>query len=121
MIELVQLERRHEDFARRNTRAIVVSMEGLEDAAKTQLDFPHLLVLSDHGRGLSEALELVHAHAGRFSGSDDADYPTTILVDRNGKVRWLHRSSVIERLSPDEVLAAIDAHLPSSERGGRRD
>ena len=112
MIELVQLERRHEDFARRNTRIIVVSMEGLDDAAKTQRDFPHLLVLSDHGRGLSEALELVHPHAGRFSGSDDADYPTTILVDRKGTVRWLHRSSVIERPSPDELLAVIDEHIP---------
>ena len=91
---------------------IVVSLEGLDDAGKTQLDFPHLLVLSDHGRGLSEALELVHAHAGRFSGSDDADYPTTILVDGKGTVRWLHRSSVIERLSPDELLAVIDKHIP---------
>jgi hypothetical protein len=33
-------------------------------------------------------------------------------VDRNGTVRWLYRSpSVIERLSPDEVLRAIDLRL----------
>jgi alkyl hydroperoxide reductase subunit AhpC len=40
MTELVQLERRHEDFPKRNARVIVVSVEGLDDARKTQADFP---------------------------------------------------------------------------------
>jgi hypothetical protein len=53
----------------------------------------------------------VHPHGGRFSWDEDADYPTTILVDRQGMVRWLHRSSVIARLPPDEVLEAIDQHM----------
>jgi peroxiredoxin len=109
MIELGQLERRHEDFARRNTRVLVVSMEGLEDAKKTQADFPHLLVLADEGRGLSEAMELVDPHAA--PDGRDADVPTTILVDRHGTVRWIHRSGVISRLSPDEVLQAVDQHV----------
>jgi alkyl hydroperoxide reductase subunit AhpC len=121
MIELGQLERRHEDFARRNTRVIVISMEGLDDAGTTQLDFPHLLVLADNGRGLSDAVEIVHPHAGRFSWHEDADYPTTILVDRQGMVRWLHRSSVITRLSPDEVLEAIDQHIPRAQHNGSSD
>jgi alkyl hydroperoxide reductase subunit AhpC len=113
MIELVELERRHEDFARRNTRVIVASMEGLDDAKRTQADFPHLLVLADESRGLSEAAGLVHAHAA--PDGRDADAPTTILVDREGMVRWLYRSpEVIVRLSPDEVLQAIDAHNPVS-------
>jgi alkyl hydroperoxide reductase subunit AhpC len=110
MIELGQLERRHEDFARRNTRVIVVSMEGTDDAAKTQTDFPHLLVLADEGRGLSDAADLVHAHENPHGG--DADAPTTFLVDRHGTVRWLYRSPrVIARLSPDEVLQAINQHM----------
>jgi peroxiredoxin len=113
MIELGQLEGRHEDFARRNTRVIVVSMEGLVDAAKTQQKFPHLLVLADHGRGLSEAAELVHPHAG--PSDEDVDYPTTFLLDPQGTVRWLHRSSVVARLSPDDVLEALDRHVA----GGR--
>jgi peroxiredoxin len=121
MIELGQLERRHEDFARQKTRVIAVSLEAFDDARKTQRDFPHLLVLSDHGRGLSEAVELVHPHGGRFSWHEDSDYPTTILVDRNGTVRWLHRSSVIERPSPDELLKVIDEYIPPAERGGSRD
>ena len=36
MFELVKLERRHDDFARHNTRVIAISMEGGEDAKKTQ-------------------------------------------------------------------------------------
>jgi alkyl hydroperoxide reductase subunit AhpC len=112
MDELGQLERRHEDFARRNTVVVVVSMEGTDDAKKTQADFPHLLVLADQGRGLSEAANLIHPHEAPDGG--DADVPTTILVDRRGTVRWLYRSpEVIARLSPDELLRAVDEHLPA--------
>jgi alkyl hydroperoxide reductase subunit AhpC len=110
MTELVQLERRHEDFGRRNTRVLVASMEGLDDAKKTQADFPHLVVLADQMRGLSAAAALIHPHAKPDGG--DADVPTSMLVDRHGTVRWLYRSPVvIARLSPDEVLQAIDLHI----------
>jgi alkyl hydroperoxide reductase subunit AhpC len=110
MTELVQLERRHEEFSKRNTRVIALSMEGHADAQKTQADFPHLTVLSDAGRDLSEAAGIIHPHAGPDGG--DIDVPTTILVDRQGSVRWLYRSpSVIARLSPEEVLQAIDEKL----------
>jgi peroxiredoxin len=113
MIELGQLERRHEDFARRNTRVIAVSVEGPDDAKKTQADFPHLLVLADQGRGLSEAAQLIHAHSAP-DGADTAA-PTTILVDRHGTVCWLYRSPrLVARLSPDEVLQGIDQHLPAN-------
>jgi alkyl hydroperoxide reductase subunit AhpC len=109
MIELGQLERRHEDFAKRNTRVIVVSVEGTDDASQTQTRFPHLLVLADQGRGLTDTGELIHPHQAPDGG--DADTPTTILVDQTGKVLWLYRSpAVIARLSPDEVLQAIDEH-----------
>src|SRR5947208_16548409 len=110
MIELGQLERRDQDFARRNTRVVVVSVEGLDDARRTQADFPHLVVLADQGRGLSEAAGVIHPHAA--PDGSDIDAPTTILVDRHGTVRWLYRSvEAIARLSPDELLQAIDQHL----------
>ncbi len=111
MIELGQLERRHEDFARRNTRILVVSVEGLEDAKKTQADFPHLTVLADQAHGLTDAAGLIQAHEAP-DGSDVA-IPTTVLVDRHGAVRWLFRpGEVISRLSPDDVLQAIERHMP---------
>jgi alkyl hydroperoxide reductase subunit AhpC len=110
MTELVQLERRHEDFPKRNARVIAVSVEGLDDARRTQADYPHLTVVSDEAHGLSEAAGLIHPRAA--PDGSDTDVPTTILVDRGGTVRWLYRSpSVIERLSPDEVIRAIDRHL----------
>src|SRR5262245_1041272 len=116
MIELVGLERRHEDLARRNARVIVASMEGLEDANRTQADYPHLLVLADEGRGLSEAASLVHSKAA--PDGRDADAPTTMLIDRAGTVRWLYRSpEVLARLSPDEVLQAIDTHFSPTQSG----
>ena len=85
MTELVQLERRHGDFPRRNVRVLAVSLEGLDAARKTQADFPHLVVLSDQARGLSEPGGLTHFHAA--PDGDDDDVPTTILVDRHGTVR----------------------------------
>jgi len=111
MKELVQLEQRHEDFARKETRILVASVEGLEDARLTQARFPHLLVLSDEGRGLSDAAELIDSkHKGPDNGAVDA--PTTILVDRHGTVRWLYRpGEIVTRLSPDEFLEAIDRHM----------
>src|SRR5580700_11322816 len=109
MIELGQLERHHEEFDRRNTRVIVSSVEGIEDARKTQEQFPHLVVLADQARGLSEAAGLIHPNSGPDGG--DTDAPTTILVDRAGTVRWVYRSpAVFTRLSPGEVEQAIDAH-----------
>src|SRR5262245_22302974 len=111
MIELVQLERRHDEFPRRKTNLYVVSVEGLDDARKTQADFPHLVVLADQGGTLSEAAGLVHPHAA--PDGRDVDVPTTILVDQAGIVRWLHRAPAVnERLSPDEVLQAIERNLP---------
>jgi peroxiredoxin len=114
MIELGQLERRHEDFARRNTQVVVSSLEGVDDARKTKEQFPHLLVLADEKRGLAEATQLIHPHVG--PNGSDANMPTTILVDGHGTVSWLYRSGeIIARLSPDDVLQAIDQHIPTTQ------
>jgi peroxiredoxin len=111
MLELVQLERRHEDFDKRKVRIVVVSMEDLETARKTQADFPHLLVLADKSAGLSAACGLIHEHEG--PQQSDIDMPTTILIDGHGTVRWIYRpGEVIARLSPDDLLEAIARQLP---------
>jgi alkyl hydroperoxide reductase subunit AhpC len=111
MTELVQLERANEQFAKRNVRVLVASLEGLELAKQTQADFPHLVVLADETRSLSLAAGLIHSHAA--PDGSDADVPTTVLIDRRADVRWIYRSpAVIVRLTPDEVLRAIDQNLP---------
>ena len=115
MIELVQLERRHEDFAKRNTRVIVASAEGIELARKTQEQNTHQLVLADGQLGLIRAGGLLHEKGG----PDDKDiaYPTTILLDKKGIVRWIYRTGgVASRLSPDELLQAIDEHLKPTSK-----
>lgn len=90
---------------------IAVTLENCELAAQTEAEFPHLLVLCDEGHGLSEAVGAVHAKAAP-DGSDAAT-PTTLLVDRHGQLRWLFRpQAAITRLSPDDLLQAIDQHLP---------
>jgi alkyl hydroperoxide reductase subunit AhpC len=110
MIELGQLERHQDEFARRNTQVVVVSVEGTDDAQKTQTDFPHLLVLADQDHKLADAMGLVHVHAG--PNGEDIAAPATILVDRQGTVRWFYRSGqVFTRLPPDELLQAIDTHI----------
>jgi alkyl hydroperoxide reductase subunit AhpC len=110
MIELVQLDRRHEDFARRNARVMVASAEGVELAKQTQDANPHLQVIADGQLGLTRAGGLIHEHAG--PNGEDIATPTTILLDRDGVVRWIFRpDQVITRLSPDEVLKAVDENL----------
>ena len=110
MTELVQLEHRHADFSARKADVIVVSVEGLDDVRKSQADFPHLMVLSDHDLNLAKAAGVIHPQAG--PDESDIELPTTLLVDRLGIVRWIYRSpSVIARLSPDEVLRAIDQYM----------
>jgi peroxiredoxin len=110
MIELGQLEEQHAEFAKRNTRVVVVSIEDQEAARQTQQDFPHLVVVADAERKLADAVALIHA-ASAPDGGDTAT-PTTILVDEAGSVCWAFRPDrVFRRLSPSEVLAAVDEHL----------
>jgi peroxiredoxin len=114
MIELGQLEAHHEDFARRHARIVVVSLENEADARQTQTDFPHLVVVADHERKLINALDVLHKKAAPDGG--DAATPTTVLVDRQGVVRWVFRPDrVIHRLSPEELLAAMGQHFPAEQ------
>lgn len=110
MKELGELEKHHQDFEKRNTRIVVVSVEGRTDAARTQADFPHLLVLADETQALCRAVDLIHQNAK--PGGGDAAFPTTILVDRQATVRWIFRPDrYLVRLAPDELLNAVKRHL----------
>jgi peroxiredoxin len=89
---------------------VVISLEDQETAKATQADFPHLVVVADEDRKLSEALEVIH----RQSAPDgkDTTAPTTFLVDGAGKVRWTFRPErFLVRLTPAELLAAVDERI----------
>ena len=110
MVELGQLESRHSDFEKKNVRIVAVSLDNVEDTADMKKQFPHLILISDAEANLSKAVEVLGPHRGHDGAETDS--PTTILVDRNGQVRWVFRPDlVLERLSPDNLLEAIDKNL----------
>lgn len=112
MIELGQLESQWQEFEKRKVRVVVVSIENQEAARATQADFPHLIVVSDEKRNLIDALALLHSHSAADGG--DTAAPTTILINGGGTVRWTYRPDrVLTRLSPSEVLAAVDKEMPA--------
>lgn len=111
MIELGQLESRWQEYEKRNVRVMVVSLEGPEEAHATQAEFPHLVVVADHGRGLSQAVAVLHPGSAPDGG--DSAAPTTLLIDGAGTVRWAFRPDrILTRLAPDQLLAAIDREMP---------
>jgi alkyl hydroperoxide reductase subunit AhpC len=113
MLELGQLESHQQEFAKRNARVVVVSIEDQEKAKETQTAFPHLVVVADAQRGLANALEVIHRQSNPHGG--DSAAPTTLLVDGKGVVRWMFRPDrAFRRLSPAEVLAALDEHMPQT-------
>lgn len=62
--------------------------------------------LADPEGMLLDDLGIRH-RAGRNDGLDIA-YPTAVLVDGNGIVRWIFHSGTLRvRASPDEIFAAI--------------
>jgi peroxiredoxin len=111
MVELGQLEARHADFQQRNIRLVAISQDDLENSKKTQEKFPHLQIVSDADHKIADALattDPAHSHGGQQTNS-----PTTFLVDGDGSVRWIFRADrFLVRLSPDELLSAVDQHMP---------
>ena len=68
--------------------------------------------LSDADGDVLDRLNILHRGARR-DGKDIA-YPTQILVDKNGIVRWTYSSEFYRvRARPEAVFAAIDS-LPAS-------
>jgi peroxiredoxin len=109
MVELGELEKRHADFANRKVRIVAVSNDDLETSQKTQAQFPHLMIASDSDMAMAQAFAVIQKGAGH--GGTDTNAPTTFLVGSDGKVRWMFRpDTFFVRLSPDELLKAIDEH-----------
>jgi alkyl hydroperoxide reductase subunit AhpC len=111
MVELGQLEAHHAEFARRSIQVVVVSIEDQKTATLTQKDFPHLVVVADEEENLAKAVMVLHPDSHPEGG--DTTAPTTLLIDGQGTVRWVHRpENYLGRLSAAEVLKAIDEKMP---------
>ena len=114
MIELGQLDKSHAQFAQRGVRVVAISNDDQATTKLTQARFPHLLIVSDADQSLAKAAQVIHA--GAAPGGGDTNAPTTFLVDGAGRVRWLFRPErFLIRLSPEQLLAAIDQTLRGSE------
>jgi alkyl hydroperoxide reductase subunit AhpC len=110
MVELGQLEARHEEFAKRGVRVVAASIEATGPAQQTQADFPHLTIVADESRGLANAVALLHPRSAPDGGETAA--PTVMLVDRQGVVRWIFRPGRhIERLAAGELVEAVDREM----------
>jgi peroxiredoxin len=108
MVELGQLEKHHDEFAKRNIKVVAISNDDPPTAAATQADFPHLVIVADTQQHLAKAMQVIHPGAG--PGQTDTNAPTTFLIDCAGTVRWLFRpGQVIARLSAEQLLNEIDA------------
>ena len=117
MVELGQLEGKAAEFDKKHVRIVAVSLDNLEDSKATQEKFPHLVVVADQDKKLSEALQVIHGNEG--PGGTATNAPTTILVDGQGVVRWVFRPDrFLTRLSAQELLQAVDQNLGSEERRG---
>ena len=72
------------------------------------------IMLSDRDLTVTDAFGLRNqgAHSGPPSGAEALPVPTTLLIDRDGKVLWLeHSENYQKRSGPEFVLAAIETHL----------
>ncbi len=108
MKELVQLQGEHEEFARRKVRVVAISDDDPETARETQRDFSHLVIVSDPDQKIAKAMAVIDPGAIK-PGGGDTNAPTTFFVDGEGYVRRFYRAeSMLRRLSPAEVLTAID-------------
>ncbi len=69
--------------------------------------------LADTESALLDALGIRH-HGGAADGNDIA-FPTAVLVDGDGIVRWIYRSDTLsQRARPEQIFAAIAAMTGNS-------
>jgi peroxiredoxin len=108
MKELVQLQGKQDEFAKRKVRVVAISDDDQKTAQETQNDFSRLVIVSDPDQTIAKAMSVLHPGA-TGPGGNETNAPTTFFVDGEGYVRRVYRpESYLRRLSPAEVLAAID-------------
>ena len=81
------------------------SVESLNSFGRDKLDF-EVTLLSDSKRQVIESYGLVHPGG---HGGEDIARPATIIVDKDGVVRWIKVApNFMVRPAPDEVIAALE-------------
>lgn len=113
MIELGKLDKQHAEFETQKVRIVAVSNDDLTTAQATQAKFANIRIVADPMQNIAKAMQVIHP--GVAPGGKDTNAPTTFLIDGSGVVRWRYRpTGYLERLSPAELLAAINKTWPTS-------
>lgn len=113
MIELGELEQKHEELAKRGVRAIGISNDGLPTAKMTQMTFPHVTVVSDEQQSMARGFGVIHPQAA--PDGSDTTAPVVLIVDASGVVRAVLRTDrFITRPPAAQILNAIDTTLQRS-------
>ena len=96
---------------RSSTLVNAVSVDAPEVSKRLQAKLnSRFTFLSDSEGVLLDALGIRHRGA---PGRGDVAYPTAVLVDASGVVRWTYQSETYrERARPEEIFSALDA-LPA--------
>ena len=85
MVELGELEKEHEKFDSRGVQIVAVSLDGLEDSARTQEKLKHLVIVSDKDKNLAHAAEVIAPqHAPDGAGASPARGPWESLFHSSG-------------------------------------
>jgi peroxiredoxin len=104
----VQLIRYYREIEEQNVRLFAVSVDPPEasEALRQQLE-AGFTFLSDADGELLDRLGIRHRGG---HGNQDIAYPTQILVDKEGIVRWTYEPDNYRlRASPEEIFAAMAA------------
>lgn len=124
--ELLELRDHYQEILDRKVEVIAVSVDDPEqsEAMRRRVGLD-ITFASDHDGTLLDALGIADADglvpglaAAGFGGSDAVGssvyLPTTVLLDDEGVVRWVHRAENYRvRATPADVVRAIDEVLPA--------
>jgi peroxiredoxin len=100
------------DLAARGTKLVTVSPQHPDRSPSLRpLGEPTFAVLLDPGRRTAKALGIMTV---ADYGGAAVPMPTVAIVDTAGMIRWLDvRPDHTTRTEPDEILDALDTHLPA--------
>ncbi len=109
--ELGRVAQLKDEWARRNTKVLAVSVDGLDDhqawksdieeVAGASVDYP---IVADKDRNVAELYDMIHPGAG-----DTSPVRSVFLIDPAGKVRLSLTYPKSAGRNFDEILRALDA------------
>lgn len=104
----MQLDRYYQRIADVGVELFAVSVDPPEASKRLQERLQsEFTFLSDPAGQLLDALGI--RHRGGHDGGDIA-YPTAILVDEHGTIRWVYETGSLRvRASPDRIFEAIES------------